>query len=514
MTARTWPLIAMALALVGGCSSTPPAAGTGAPSALPLLAQRDVLWLERVGYGLDSEQVAQFRRLGRERFLEAQLGPAGRPLPPSLAAQLDALQIAHADPRQLLAEVAAARQAINALPEGSEREEARRRLNEQGNRLGYEAQRRLLLRALYGPDPLREQLVWFWLNHFSVHLYKGDLRWLVGDYEQRAIRTHALGHFSDLVLATLMHPAMLEYLDNRQNSRGHVNENYARELLELHTLGVGGGYTQQDVEQLALILTGVGINSGEAPRLKPEWQALYRRDGAFEFNPARHDFGPHQLLGSQVAGSGFAEVENAVRQIVRTPACARFISRQLAEYFVADDPPQDLVAEMARTFARTDGDIAAVLRTMLLSAQLEPALGGKFKDPMRFVISSVRLAYDGRTIASTRPLLNWLNGLGEAPYNHPTPDGYPLVEAGWASPGQMSRRFEIARAIGTGSAGLFDPEDGSPAVATGFPQLSSRLYFEAIEPYLRPATRAGLDRAATQQEWNTFLLSSPDFSFE
>ena len=109
-------------------------------------------------------------------------------------------------------------------------------------------------------------MVWFWLNHFSVHQHKANLRWLVGDYEERAIRPHALGHFRDLVLATLEHPAMLQYLDNNQNAVGHINENYARELMELHTLGVDAGYTQQDVQQLARVLTGVGVNVGESPQ--------------------------------------------------------------------------------------------------------------------------------------------------------------------------------------------------------------------------------------------------------
>jgi uncharacterized protein (DUF1800 family) len=133
---------------------------------------------------------------------------------------------------------------------------------------------------------------------------------------------------------------------------------------------------------------------------------------------------------------------------------------------------------------------------------------------MRYVLSAVRFAYDGRPISNTRPLLNWLNALGEGPYNRPTPDGYPLGELNWASPGQISRRFEIARAIGSGNAGLFDPEDGTTATSSGFPQLSNRLYFEALEPFLAANTRNALSRANSQQEWNTFLLSSPDFNYE
>ncbi len=487
----------------------PPAA-----AALPVFHREDVLWLERVTFGLDSASVAEYHRLGRERYLDRQLRGEDGALPPPVAAAIAGFDVSSADPARLLAEVNAQNKAINAMPNGPEKEQARKALNERGNKFAYEAIRRELLRAVYSPSQLDEQVVWFWLNHFSVHQNKANLRWLVGDYAERAIRPHAFGHFRELVLATLEHPAMLQYLDNSQNAAGHINENYARELMELHTLGVDAGYTQQDVQQLARVLTGVGINVGNPPKLKPEWQGLYRRNGAFEFNPARHDFGAKVLLGRTVEGQGFAEVENAVTLIVKQPACARFISRQLATYFVADNPPPQLVERMAQTFMRTDGDIAAVLRTMFLAREFNAALGGKFKDPMRFVVSAVRFAYDGRTISNTRPLLNWLNGLGEAPFGRPTPDGYPLTELSWASSGQMSRRFEIARSIGSGNAGLFEPEDGSAPLASGFPQLSNRLYFEAVEPFLAARTRDALERANSQQEWNTFLLSSPDLNYE
>jgi uncharacterized protein (DUF1800 family) len=277
---------------------------------------------------------------------------------------------------------------------------------------------------------------------------------------------------------------------------------------------VNSGYSQQDVQALARILTGSGINVGTPPKLKPEWQKLYRREGAFEFNPARHDFSDKLLLGRHIAGAGFAEVDEAVTLIVKQPACGRFISRQLALYFVADTPPPALIERMAQVFQRTDGDIAAVLRELFLAPEMDASLGRKFKDPTRFVISAVRFAYDGRTITNTRPMFNWLNGLGEMPFGRQTPDGYPLTEISWASSGQMSRRFEIARAIGSGNAGLFDAEEGAAASATGFPQLSNRLYFEAVEPFLDASTRAALAKASSQQEWNTFLLASPDFNYE
>jgi len=498
--------------LAAGCSTTP--ATRGAAAALPVLPREDVLWLERVSFGLDSASVADYQRLGRARFLELQLDPRTPDLPAPIAVEIAALDVTHADPERSLSEVNAQYKAMNAMPAGDEKELARKTLNDQGNRLAYEAVRRDLLRAVYSPSQLQEQMVWFWLNHFSIYQHKANIRWLIGDYEERAIRPNVFGHFKDLVLATLEHPAMLQYLDNNQNAAGHINENYARELMELHTLGVASGYSQQDVQNLARVLTGVGINAGEAPKLKPEMQRLYVRRGAFEFNPARHDFGMKTLFGQPIVKVGFGEVEEAVARIVAQPACARFVSRQLAMYFVSDDPPAALIERMAQTFMHTDGDIAAVLRTMLLSREFNAALGGKFKDPTRFVVSAVRFAYDGKPIYNTRPMLNWLNGLGEGPYNHQTPDGYPLTELNWASSGQMSRRFEIARAIGSGNAGLFDPEDGKAAAAAGFPQLSNRLYFEAVEPFLAANTREGLTRANSQQEWNTFLLAAPEFNYE
>jgi uncharacterized protein (DUF1800 family) len=496
--------------LLDGCASS----DLRHAEALPRpLHRQDVLWLERSSFGLNTASVAEYRRLGRTRYLDAQLQPANAVLPAPIAAQISAIEAVRPAPAQALAAANAEDKIINAMPDGKDKEQARKTLGEQGNRLAYDAIRSQLLRAVYSPAQLQEQMTWFWLNHFSVSQSKARLRWLVGDYAESAIRPRVFGHFKDLVMATLEHPAMLQYLDNNQNAAGHINENYARELLELHTLGVGSGYSQQDVQELARVLTGVGVNVGDAPRLKPELQQLYIRRGAFEFNPARHDFGNKTILGRRIESKGFGEVEEVVSLIVSQPACARFISRELAVYFVGDDPPTVLVERLAKIFMRTDGDIGAVLRALFLSPELNDSLGGKFKDPMRFVVSAVRFAYDGKAISNVRPIVNWLNGLAEAPYGRQTPDGYPLTEPGWASSGQMSRRFEIARSIGIGNAALFEPEEGGVSTP-GFPQLSTRLYFEAVEPLLSMRTKDALNAANSQQEWNTFLLSSPDFSYE
>ncbi|MDP9083608.1 MAG: DUF1800 domain-containing protein [Pseudomonadota bacterium] len=500
-------LAACATSAPGGSHPTAPTAGSHRT------VDSRSLWLDRVTFGIDSQSVATYRRLGRTGFLDQQLDPDSHSLPPAIDAQIAALEIERLDAAHELLAVREENKRINELPDPPAREAARKSLNERGNRLAYEASRRLLLEAVYSRDQLREQMVWFWLNHFSVFQGKANLRWLVADYEARAIRPHALGRFRDLVIATLTHPAMLEYLDNAQNAADHVNENYARELMELHILGVTGGYTQKDVQELARVLTGVGLAGVTPPHLKRELQGFYRRDGAMEFNPARHDFGAKILLGQPITAQGFAEIEQAVDRLVSTPACAQFVSRKLATYFVADQPPEALIRRLAATFHRTDGDITAVLRDLIRSPEFAASLGTKFRDPFHFIVGSIRLAYDGRAVENTHPLVNWLNGLGEPLFGHPTPEGYPLTESGWASSGQMSRRFEIARTIGSGNAGLFEPEDGGAKSTTGFPRLSSRTYYEELEPRLSAKTLAALDQAASQQEWNTLLLASPEMNY-
>ena len=414
-------------------------------------------------------------------------------------------------------------QRINGLTNDDEKQKARSALNQAGNEVVYETMKRHLTRDVESPWQLREQMTWFWMNHFSVFQGKANVRWTLKEYED-SVRAHALGKFSDLVVATVMSPAMLEYLDNAQSAAGKINENYARELMELHTLGVSGGpsgsrYTQTDVQELARVLTGVGVNfSGTEPKLAPARQRFYLHNGLFEFNPARHDFNNKTVLGVAInGGDGLDEVKHTVDLICRQPATARFISAKLATYFVADQPPPRLVDRMTVTFQKTDGSIAAVLREMFLDKEFvaalnaQPAALEKFKDPMHFVVSSLRLAYEGKTITNYHAVTGWLQQLGEPLYGRVTPDGYALTEAAWTSSGQMVRRFEIARAIGSGSAGLFNGEDNKPGPAVGFPMLTTRLFYDAIEPTLGAKTRDALSRTTSQQEWNTVLLASPEW---
>ena len=478
------------------------------------LSEEDVRWINRVTYGIDGPTVENYQKLGRKAFLEAQLHARNEDDPPPLVGAVAHLDLLNQSLFQSLSDVEQENRRINTLKNDDEKQAARKLQNEAAAKVVYQTSKRHLLRALYSPDQLREQMTWFWDNHFSVFQGKGNVRWSVADYEEHAIRPYALGNFRELVMATLKHPAMLTYLDNAQSAGGKINENYARELLELHTLGVNGGYSQQDVQELARILTGVGINAqATSPRLKPEWQPLYKREDAFEFNPARHDFGDKVFLGHEIKGSGWDEVEQAIDIIVRQPATAHFVCNKLALYFVNDAPPPALVERMSKTFEKSNGDIAAVLRTMFTAREFNASLGTKFKDPMHYVVSAMRLAYNGKTVMNLKPVNNWLNSLGEPLYGRLTPDGYGLRERDWASSGQMSKRFEIARAIGGGSAGLFDSEDGSPPVAFGFPMLSNRLFYDTIDTAMSPPVRAALDKAASQAEWNAYLLASPDFMY-
>jgi uncharacterized protein (DUF1800 family) len=503
----------IALAAVGFLAACATSGGPVDKPQLPAQARPEAV-LNRITWGVNASTMRDANDVatgGLDSYLARQLHPGPARLPAQVQAQIDAMTISQRPIEQLALDMEARRKDVDVGASEEQRQSARQAFQQEANRLAREAATRSVLRALYSPNQLQEQMVWFWMNHFNVHQAKHNLRVLVGDYEEHAIRPYALGRFRDLLAATAHHPAMLLYLDNAQNAANRINENYARELMELHTLGVDGGYTQRDVQELARVLTGVGVNHGNpAPNLRLEMQAQYVRHGLFEFNPHRHDYGDKVFLGKAVHGRGLAELDDALDRLSRHPSTARFISRKLAIYFVSDDPPAALVERMAHTFLQSDGDIAATLKTMIESPEFTQSLGRKFKDPMHYVVSSVRLAYDDKPILNTGPILNWLQRMGEPLYGHQTPDGYPLAGNAWASPGQMVTRFEVSRTIGSGSAGLFRTEDAKPVERPAFPQLANALYYQVLQNNLSPATRQALDQATSPQEWNGFLLSSPE----
>lgn len=473
---------------------------------------KGVALLNRITWGVTPGLLAQASRDG-DAFLDRQLRPAlPVTLPTLVRVQIESLGIVQTPTWQMVATVEQQRRDLDGIKDVDQKKLAQAAYQGELNRVVREAQTRSLLRAMYSPAQLQEQMTWFWMNHFNVHMFKANVRILVGDYEEVAIRPYALGRFRDLLGATVRHPAMIRYLDNEQNAVGKLNENYARELMELHTLGVGSGYTQTDVQQLARILTGVGVNFGNArPKLKPEHEVQYVRDGGFEFNPNRHDFGDKQFLGLVVKGRGLAEVDEALDRLARHPATARFISHKLALFFVSDAPPPALIERMAASFLHNDGDIASVLKTLFRSPEFAASSGSKFKDPMHFVVSAVRLAYDDQPILNATPLIGWLNRMAQPLYGRQTPDGYPMTSDAWASPGQMTTRFEIAKAIGSGNAGLFKTDPAAAPSAVVLPQMATLMRNAELQTMIGPRTREALEQAKTPQEWNTFLIASPDF---
>ncbi len=449
-------------------------------------------------------------------MLDEQLAPGPTLLPAAAQAQIDALTLSRQPFITLMFDLEHQRRTADAQKNDDEKRAAQQAYQQELTRLAREAATRHLLRALYSPRQLQEQMTWFWLNHFSVFQSKANIRAMVGDYEDTAIRPHALGRFRDLLRAAALHPAMLRYLDNEQNAVNRSNENLARELMELHTLGAGGPYTQKDVQELARVLTGAGVNLTPAntPVARREMQGSYVRRGVFEFHPGRHDFTAKSLLGQPLQQRGLAEVEEALDRLARHPSTARHLSRKLVQYWLSDPPPPALVERVARAFSASDGDIAFTLRALLGSPEFAQGAGRQFKDPMRFVVSALRLTYDDRVIQNASAVLAWLNRLGQPLYGRQTPDGWPLDEAAWSGPGQMTARFEVARAIGSGSGSLFTPAGAAqgtpPPPGSSVPQAPRLLFDQVLQHRLGPGTRAALAQATTPQEWNTFLLSSPE----
>lgn len=281
--------------------------------------------------------------------------------------------------------------------------------------------RHTLLRALYSKRQLFEVMVGFWTDHLNINLEKGDCIYLKPADDRLVIRAHALGSFKDLIRASATSAAMLVYLDGKENQKrspGDVpNENYARELLELHTLGVDGGYTQADVYEAARSLTGWKLRTG--------WGK-----GTVYFDPSLHDDGEKHVLGHVIpAGGGAADVDRLVEITCNHPATARHIATKLVRRFVAEEPPASLVDRVAAVFTTTGGDIKALLRAILTSDEFNAARGVKFKRPFQYIVTSLRAL--GADTHAHQPLIEYLQRMGQGPFQYPTPDGYPDRTAPW-----------------------------------------------------------------------------------
>jgi len=281
-----------------------------------------------------------------------------------------------------------------------------------------------LLRQLYSKRQLYEIMVEFWSDHFNIFIEKGNGFFLKTVDDREVIRKHALGSFRDLVWASAHSPAMLIYLDNQANEKSHPNENYARELMELHTLGVDGGYSQQDVMELARCLTGWNVK-------EHFWL------GDFVFKEDIHDTGEKKVLGVTIQPAGQKEAEQVIEHLVTHPSTARFISNKLARRFIADDPPPALIEKATQTFLSTQGDIKSVLRVILLDGL--PLAQPKYKRPANFILSALRML-NAETDAVA--LHDYLLRMGQLYFNWPTPDGYSDRSADWQ--GNLMPRWQFA----------------------------------------------------------------------
>ena len=478
-----------------------------------LSAQQRLQWLDRVTWGASDSADAQLQRQGLQRWLTEQLHPQHLAMPPEAQQRIAALDISQRSMVDIQRNIAAQREAVRTA-DSEEGARLRQDIQRQLNQLASQAQQRQVLRALYSPAQLQEQMTWFWMNHFNVSTRKGETRLWIGDYEEHAIRPNALGNFRQLLGASMRHPAMLIYLDNASNAKGRINENYARELLELHTMGVGSGYTQADVQAMAHVLTGVGFTTRPAdaapPKLAPALQPLYLRQGFFEFNPNRHDATPQVFLGQPLRGTGMGAVDEALDRIVASPATAQHIARKLAVFFISDNPPPAVVQRTATAFSRSHGDIPATLQALLTAPEALAQKHQRFKDPMHYVLGAVRLAYDQRVAVDVSPVLGWINRLGQPIYGHETPDGYSPAQADWASSGQMTARFDVARQIATRSAVLFRSDPKAPLEQPPYASLAERSTAQNRLADWQNASRSVLAQARNAADWNTFFLSAPE----
>src|SRR5437763_1390934 len=353
-----------------------------------------------------------------------------------------------------------------------------------------------LQRAVIADCGLVERLVAFWSNHFCISASKGPLaRMWAGAFEREAIRPHVLGRFADMLKAVEQHPAMLFFLDNQQSlgpdsragqtrKRG-LNENLAREIMELHTLGVGGGYSQQDVTSLARIITGWTFAGRQGQLGTP---------GSFVFNANAHQPGSQQLLGKIYGDAGVAQGEAALADLARHPSTAKFIATKLARHFVADEPPAALVARLQRMFGDSDGDLKKVTAALLDSDEAWKAPLTKLRSPYEFLVGAGRLL--ARIPEDPALYLNGLNQLGQPLWAPVGPNGFPDTNAAWAAPEGMKLRLDISAQLASRVVGNIEPRD-----------LLELVVGEAASA----ETRQAIERAETRQQALALLLMSPEF---
>jgi uncharacterized protein (DUF1800 family) len=388
-----------------------------------------------------------------------------------------------------------------------------------------------LLRATYSERQLEEVMTDFWFNHFNVFIGKGPDRFLVTSYEREVIRPHALGKFEDLLVATAKSPAMLFYLDNwlsvgpdsdiargirrypnrpyrrrfpsppypnqarGKKRNGGLNENYGRELMELHTLGVNGGYSQQDVTEVAKVLTGWTIDQPQ-------------KGGGFKYEERMHEPGTKIVLGHKIKDHGEKEGMEVLHMLAHHPSTAHFISTKLAMRFVSDDPPPALVDRMAETFLKKNGDIREVLETMLKSPEFwsESAYRAKMKTPLEFVVSSIRAT--GADITDALPLARQLNQLGMPLYGMQPPTGYSMKQEAWVNSSALLGRMNFSVAMMSGKIRgiqvdtnrlVATPPGSTPDPVQALAELENSLLAGTVSKQTHDAIVSELQNQATGQ---------------
>jgi uncharacterized protein (DUF1800 family) len=351
-------------------------------------------------------------------------------------------------------------------------------------------------RAAIADCGITERLVAFWSNHFCVSANKGEaVRMWAGSFEREAIRPHVLGRFADMLKAVEQHPAMLFFLDNQQsigpdskagqNRKRGLNENLAREIMELHTLGVDGGYSQADVTSLAAIITGWTFAGRDGKLGLP---------GSFIFNANAHQPGPQHLLNKTYEDAGVTQGEAALADIARHPATAKFIASKLARSFIADDPPPALVAQLETTFRKTDGDLKAVTLALIDSDIAWKTPLSKMRSPYDYLIATTRLL--ARIPDNPNQILGGLNTLGQPLWTPAGPKGFPDSNAAWAAPENLKLRLDIASQIASKVSDVVDPRDLLDVMAGDAASAE---------------TRQTIARAESKPQALALLLMSPEF---
>jgi len=475
---------------------------TAAPAPTITGDRRIIHVLSRLTYGARPGDVERVRAMGLSAWIDRQLRPGtiDDAATEEALTELTTLRMPIAEALREFPRPDAKLRAQLASGEMSRQEMLERYpMEKRPARIAGELQAAKVVRAVTSERQLEELMVDFWFNHFNVFANKGDVRWYVAAYEREAIRPYAMAKFPDLVRATAHHPAMLFYLDNWLSARpdfrvpagpnrgrkAGLNENYARELMELHTLGVDGGYTQKDVTEVARAFTGWTIDRPQT-------------DGHFVFRPAMHDTGEKVVLGQRIpAGGGRDDGERVIDILTRSPATARFIATKLVRRFVSDTPPPALVTRVAGTYTSTDGDIASMLRTIFESPEFssEDAYRAKIKKPFEFVASAVR-ALGGRTDAQGGLALARASAeIGEPLYQAQPPTGYADRGEVWVNAGALLARMNFALGLASGRYPHVSIEL-APLVAGADPAVPSavldRLLASIVADQTDPATRAVL----------------------